>query len=59
VGTSFSSSDGQAEPHGFRYEAIGTPRTTVLALAARAGEYPGWPGYRFRDGELLTPLATG
>ncbi|HQY70463.1 MAG TPA: hypothetical protein PLW13_08550 [Pseudomonadales bacterium] len=39
-----------------RYETTGAPRMAVLALAARAGEYPGWLGYRFHDGALLTPL---
>ena len=35
-----------------RYEKYGAPRVAVLALAARGGEYPGWEGFMFRDGEL-------
>ncbi len=38
-----------------RYEKYGAPRVAVLALAARGGEYPGWEGFMFRDGELRTP----
>lgn len=39
-----------------RYEQRGAPRMAVLAIAARAGAYPGWEGFRFRDGEVFTPI---
>ncbi len=39
-----------------RYESYGAPHMAVMALAARAGALPGWEGFQFRPGEVVTPL---
>ncbi len=39
-----------------RYEKCGAPRMAVLAVALRAGEYPDWEGFWFRDGKLTNPV---